>query len=82
MNNVAEKWNATLNERGNGLPDAGDYVPGDDGQLYRVVETASTIHAGSPGAGNYVYARVELADWSDCEEGEEHSALAIVEVVS
>lgn len=69
---------ATLNERGNGLPDAGEYVPGDDGQLYRVVDTFGPIHTGSPGGGNYVYAHVELADWSDCAEGEESSALAIV----
>lgn len=66
---------ATITERGNGLPDVGDYVPGDDGQLYRVVAIDSNIQTGRrPGEGNWTRARVELADWSDCEESEEHSA--------
>lgn len=67
--------NATITERGNGLPDAGAYVPGTDGELYRVVRITSRIHTGrSPGAGNYVHAVVAAADWDDCSEDEEFPA--------
>lgn len=37
------KWNATLSERKSGMPFAGDLVRGDDGGLYRVIETEGTI---------------------------------------
>lgn len=67
--------NAIITERGNGLPDAGAYVPGTDGELYRVVALTGCIHTGrSPGAGNYVHATVEPADWDDCSEAEEFPA--------
>lgn len=69
---------ATIHERGNGLPDVGDHVPGDDGSLYRVVSFVGPIHTGGPGAGNYVHATVELADWDDVSEEEEFPALAVV----
>lgn len=71
---------ATISERGNGFPDPGDYVPGDDGQLYRVVSLGGTIHTGCrSGQSNYMYARVELADWSDTESDDDvFSALAIL----
>ncbi len=70
---------ATISERGNGLPDAGDYVPGDDGELYEVVSVDNNIQTGrSPGEGNWIHAHVRLVDWSDCAEGSEFQALAIV----
>lgn len=70
---------ATIQERGNGLPTAGDYVAGDDGSLYRVVSTRGQIQTGrSPGASNWILATVELADWADCNEDEEFPALVVL----
>jgi hypothetical protein len=61
---------ATIRECGNGFPSKGDYVPGDDCSLYRVVETSSNIHTGRPylGEGNWIEAVVEEADWDDALE--------------
>ncbi len=77
MTNAA--YNATIQERGNGFPDVGDYVPGDDGNLHRVARM-SRIHTGNSmrGDSNYVYAVVECADWSDCDEGDEFPALVVM----
>lgn len=63
---------ATIRERGNGLPDVGDYVAGDDGQLYEVVETTGGIHCSPSGSGGgtYMHARVRLADWDDLSDDE------------
>ena len=70
---------ATIQEHGNGFPDPGDYVPGDDGELYRVI-SIGRIHTGArAGAADYMRVEVEPADWEDCEEGEEFEALAIVD---
>lgn len=60
--------NATIHERGNGLADVGDYVPGDDGELYEVASIVGPIHTGGSGGSNYVHATVELADWRDVSE--------------
>lgn len=70
---------AKISERGNGLPTAGDYVAGSDGELYRIESTEGPIHTGSAGCGNYLFATVELADWSDCSEEDEFPALAVLE---
>lgn len=61
---------ATMKEQGNGFADEGDYAPGDDGELYRIISLGSgRIETGAPGQGNRIYGvEVELADWSDCEE--------------
>lgn len=69
----------TINECGNGLPDVGDYVPGNDGNLYRVVSLDSRIQTGRPGQGNWIRATVELADWDDCDEGDESDAQAVLD---
>lgn len=70
------KYNSRVIEQGNGLPDVGDYCSG-AGSLWRIV-SMSRIHTGnSPGAGNYVYAEVEPADYEDCAEEDEHSALVV-----
>jgi hypothetical protein len=61
---------ATIHERGNGLADVGDYVSSSDGNLYRVTAIQGPIHTGGPGAGNYVNAKVELADWDDITDDE------------
>jgi hypothetical protein len=66
-----------IRERGNGLPDVGAYVPGHDGQLYRVVEIGRIETGRSPGAGNWMRAMVELADWDDCDESEESTAYVV-----
>ena len=57
-------------ERGNGLADPGDYVSGDDDNLYRVVRLVGVIHTGRAGVGNHVHAELELADWSDITDQE------------
>jgi hypothetical protein len=68
---VSQTARATITERGNGFPDVGDLVPGDDGELYRVCSFEGPIHTDRPGAGNYRYATVELADWSDTESDDD-----------
>lgn len=67
--------NATIIEQGNGLPSAGDYCAG-EGQLWLVESIDSRIQTGDP-AGNYVYATVSPADWDDCPEGDEHTAMVV-----
>lgn len=63
---------AIITEAGNGFPEAGDYVSGDDGNLYRVITHDSRIQTGqSPGAGNWIRAIVELADWDDVESDDD-----------
>ena len=73
------RYEATINERGNGLADVGDYVAGQDGNVYRVVSTGG-IHAGGTGAGRYMYAVVELADWDAVGDDEEPECGAVVDV--
>lgn len=64
---------ATICEDGNGrYPVAGDYLTGDDGELYRVVDMGPRIVIGQPGTPNHIPGcAVELVDWSDCPEGSE-----------
>lgn len=62
---------ATISERGNGFPDVGSYVPGDDGNLYRVVATGCIFTGNSPGVSNYMCAQVDEADWSDVDSDDE-----------
>lgn len=63
---------ATIHELGNGFPETGNYIPGNDGNLYRLVRTNGRIFTGSCGSGNYIHAELELADWDeDLEEDEE-----------
>lgn len=71
--------NATIQERGNGFPSAGDYVPGDDGNLYLIVSTGGNICTHGPGVANDIEAVVELADWDDCDEDEEFPAMVITD---
>jgi hypothetical protein len=69
---------ATIVERGNGFPGVGSYVPGDDGKLYEVISLDSRVNIGvRPGASNWMLATVELADWNDCEPGDEYPAQCI-----
>lgn len=68
---------ATIEERGNGLPTAGYYVPGDDGNLYLVARIISPIET-AQGRANWVRAELIAADWEDCAEEDEFPALAIV----
>lgn len=63
---------ATIHERGNGLPTADFYVPGNDGELYRIVSIDGR-------SANYVRATVELADWSDCAEEDVFPASAVID---
>ena len=72
--------NATIYEQGNGLPEAGDYCSG-DGQLWFVVSVDSRIQTNGS-QGNYVYATVSGADYSDCSEEDEHTARVVIETDS
>ena len=67
---------ATIYEQGNGLPEKGDYCGG-EGYLWLIESIDSRIQTGDP-QGNHVLATVSLADWSDCPEGEEHSARVVI----
>ena len=74
----ADALEATIEERGNGFPDVGDYVPGDDGELYRVVSTDGRIQTGPAGAANWIRASVEAVEWDDCDEDAEFPAMAVL----
>lgn len=78
MSDREDTIHATIHEAGNGFPDVGDYVPGTDGELYRVVKTSGHIHTSAPGAANYIYADVVLADWGDCADGDEHPSQCVI----
>jgi len=68
----------TIDEKGNGFPDVGDFVRGDDGNLYEVV-SLGRIHTGQrSGASNYIHAEVVLADWDDVDEEDEFPAQVII----
>ena len=69
---------AQIEERGNGFPSVGEFVPGDDGELYEIVELNTRIHTHGPGAGNTLFAEVVLADWDDVEEDDVFPALCYV----
>lgn len=69
---------ATIEERGNGFPDVGDYVSDSDGNLYEIIYTDNNISTNPP-HGNSISALLERADWSDLDEDEEpHESLAIL----
>lgn len=71
----------TIEERGNGFPGGGDYVPG-EGQLWLIVSIDSAIQTGrAPGASSWIRATAEPADWEDCAEGDEGPG-AVVAVVT
>lgn len=72
------KVRAKISECGNGLPDVGDYVAGDDGEVYTVTALSGPIHTGAPGVGNYIYGSVELADWSDVDDDNEPQCSATI----
>jgi hypothetical protein len=73
------EYACTIQERGNGLPDVGDYVSDGD-QLYRVESIDSRIQIGQPGESNWVYATVVAVDWSECSASDEHTASATIAV--
>jgi len=69
---------STIHERGNGFPDVGDFVAGNDGEVYRVVALDSRIHTSTPGANNYIYGTVEMADWADVTDRTEPKCSAVI----
>ena len=69
---------AIIHEMGNGLPDADNYVPGNDGELYYVVSLIGSIQTGGPGGGNWIRADVDPADWTDCTKEDEFPAQVIL----
>lgn len=68
---------ATIESLGNGLCDVGEYVSC-DGELYQVVSFVGPIQAGRNGGGDWIRARVVLADWSDVDDDTEPRCIAIV----
>lgn len=72
---------AAIYERGNGLPDVGDFVAGDDGEVYTVTRFRGPIHTSGAGGGNYIYGEIELADWSDVDDDNEPLCSAVLEVL-
>lgn len=57
---------ATISEQGNGFPDVGDYVTGNDGEVYEVLSLGPRIETRGPGAGNCIPGcELQLADWTD-----------------
>jgi len=71
---------ATIHERGNGLAGVGEYVVGDDGNVYLVIELIGLRQTGrAPGVGDWQLARVVLADWSDIPDDKEPSCSATLE---
>jgi len=63
---------AEIIEQGNGLAGAGEYVAGDDGQVYVITdELGGRIRTGPAGCGNRYDALVELAHWSDVSDDDE-----------
>jgi len=57
---------AVIYERGNGFPEVGEHVSSNDGRVWLITKCRGIIHS-SPG-GNYCYALVGPADWSDVSE--------------
>ena len=69
---------ATVYERGNGLPDVGDYVTDDEGNLWEIAGGRGRIET-SGHWGNHCDCQVIPADWDDLEEDEEpFPAVALV----
>jgi hypothetical protein len=54
---------AIIKERGHGFPSVGEYVPGNDGGCYQVVEITSEVVL--KGNLRYVAAILKEADWDD-----------------
>ena len=63
--------NATIIERGNGMPNVGSLVPGDDGELYRIETSTGHIQTGGTGEGYRMAVTVSLADWNDTESDDD-----------
>lgn len=71
---------ATMLERGNGFAQAGDFAPGDDGELYLIVSVGPRIETGTLGEGNRVEGcEVELSDWDACTEDDVAPVLLVLE---
>ena len=76
---VVSRYEASIEERGNGFADVGDYVVGDDDKVYRVVTEGSDIETQSCGAGNICHGYiVEDADWDDIDDSNEPVCSALL----
>jgi len=67
---MSKKYNALIHECGSGFPEVGDYVS-DGSYLYIASDLNNNIHTDYPIKGNYIYAKLDISDWSDCDECEE-----------
>jgi hypothetical protein len=70
---------ATIEERGNGLADVGDYVAGDDGEVYIVDKLIGPIHTNGCGP-QYIHADLSLADWTDVDDDTDPRCGAVLEI--
>jgi len=68
---------ATVYERGNGLPDVGDYVSDDEGNLWQIAGALGRIET-SGCQGNHCDCQVIPADWDDLDDEEPFPAVALV----
>ena len=68
---------ATVYERGNGLPDVGDYVSDDEGNLWQIAGALGRIET-SGCQGNHCDCQVIPADWDDLGDEEPFPAVALV----
>lgn len=73
------KYNGRVFERGNGMPNVGDYVSA-SGDLYRVTAIGRYETGRSPGMGMWALARLEWADWSDLTDEEAEAVVCTAQL--
>jgi hypothetical protein len=78
-NKAVVYYEASVEERGNGFADLGDYVVGGDENVYRVVKVGTRIETRGCGEGNICFGYVvERADWSDVDDDTEPTCSALI----
>lgn len=77
---MSEQRRGTIEERGNGFPDLGDYVKGDDGEVYVVRRLGRSIETGRTGNPNVIPGcDLELADWANVDDDTEPTCTVVLE---
>lgn len=72
-------YDAIIHERGNGFPQVGEYVTGQDGKPYRIVRLIGPVLTGQrSGLPNRQYAILEGAGWDNITEEAEPYASAVI----
>lgn len=65
---------ATIEKLGDDFPATGDYVPGEDGNLYRVLSVSTPAPHSV-----FAAAKLEKVSWDECPEGQEHQSEVLVD---